>query len=217
MKRRINISYQVKPDGQKMFFAYVMEGKKQLKAKYFSVGEKRNFEEAYEEACLAYIDLVAEFNLPETDPPTIEKIMSRKHKPKVSTLGNLEEFKKLIDQAINLSSVSEVEAILKASLNHIEDTKVRKEKEAAIKHTANKKIALAILEARRNGIDMEAPNKEIAQLMKELSTVPARIKTPCKGVYVLNGERWDGTGHPPATFIRYCKENDADLEDLRIA
>ena len=87
-------------------------------------------------------------------------------------------------------------------------------------YAANRRIAQAVLDARKDGVDMLAPSEEIEAIIKFLMNNEKRNEKPQKfvGNFAIGNEKWDGKGTAPASFAKYLNENEEHtLEDLRVS
>lgn len=224
--------------------ANVLQGSKLLKQKHFSIGRDRNFDEAYDAACIAAQELAKQYKVQFTKPPKSElrdsasktRAAKRDISPAAKVppaiaasanqlmekFGNPLAFRAFIKSAVKLHGVEKIEDVLKSGLEEISSAKEALQNERKIRATANRKIAEAILSARELGVDMESPNEEVTSLINTI--IEERERKSNRGQnsfigrkYVLNGETWDGVGHAPASFAQWLNADpERSIDDLAV-
>lgn len=230
------VSYGEKPDtSQRYFQARIQQNSKSLVAKTFSIGRVRTEQEAYDEAIKALRDLEKEYKVAALKVPPMKELIesyrnrsvkqpapkvATKENPLVEKFGHAGQFRAMIIHAMKAHGVEKVRDLLNDGLRVVKEAEAEFVREAAVKLEANKKIAYAIMEARLSGIDMPAPSKEIEALIDKLTLEAATSKStkkkPVEQMYELDGERWNGVGHPPAAFIKYGQKHDGDYSGLLV-
>jgi hypothetical protein len=237
---RIEYSEKLKTN-EKYFVAKAIVNGKTLVTKTCSWGKMRTDREAYELAAKHANELGKAYNI----TPTIlsmEDILAA-YKPLkgskskalntaqsqgstavgsdalIEKFGHVLKFKALIKHAIKANGVEKTLEVLAAATALAIEHQEGMEKERKGRMDANMKMAEVIFEAQSNGINMDAPNAEIAEALEVVrarKTNIARINRSL-GEYEYNGEKWDGIGSPPASYLAYLKENeDNDIEDLLV-
>lgn len=234
--RKVILKYKHRPEvNEHNICAIVMEASKPLKQKHFSIGGKRDFDEAYKDALKAANALAKEFKVDFAAPSKEQLRSSLTEKrtprrsgvigPKVSPamvsstsqlldkFGNALAFRAFINSAVKLHGVEKIEEVLRAGLEEITAAKEALMAERRIRSSANRKIAEAILSARDLGVDMEAPNDEVAHYISIILDERERSKNRknslgSNNIYKLGDERWDGKGTAPASIIKWLDEDE---------
>ncbi|MDQ2077367.1 hypothetical protein [Marinimicrobium sp. ABcell2] len=229
----VKVSYSNKED-YRIMHAKALERGRAIKTCTFSVGKKRNEEEAYEAAVEAARELGETYEVtPEI--PSLQALKDHLQKrtgstgsdtdkpqldhPLIEKFNNLGRFRAMIKLAVKQHGLEKVKDALTTGLEYVAEAEEEVAREQRVVSEANRKIAEAILSARKSGVSMKAPNEEVESWIERLSrttTTAAKGEVP-SGVYEYNGEQWQGDGHMPASFTRYLKESDShSLEDLRV-
>lgn len=228
---KVVLGYTVKKIGsQRHFTARAVEGSKTLKTKTISIGH-RNEDEAYEELMRCAEELAKLYKCG-IQKKTKAKLMAIKPKnetpktasttaanPLVEKFGNILQFNALMKHAIKRHGIEKVDEVLQAAAAFVNEVRVEINREATVISAANRRIAQVVIDARKEGVDMAAPNEEIEAVIKILMNNEKRNEKPQKivGNFAIGNEKWDGKGTAPASFAKYLNENENhSLEDLRV-
>lgn len=247
---KVSMGYTVK-ENQRYFSTKIVEGGKVLKSKTFSIGRDRNEDEAYAATVDATKELAKKYKIKQVTIRTKADLLQLAKKdstatgakpmpiaasgitrtggdgsatnPLVERFGNLGQFKSLIKHALKLHGWKKVKEVLESGLTLIQEAEKDQMRESKVISTANRKIAEAIFAARKEGVQMPAPNSEVEELIEIISRETKRDQKAEKprmveGFYKLKDEKWDGSGQMPASFTAYLKEDEShDLLDLKVA
>lgn len=238
----ILLSYTEKKEGKgKEFIIRHTENSKVVQSKSFSVGVKRNSEQAYEEAVKvceqwgkaaginpnikSHKELISAFEAKHKSktsaPSEPKKLTSTSPNPLVEKFGNALAFAALIKHAIRVHGSEKVEEVLSAAQEIVSEAKLTEVEQRRVIDTANRRFADVIFEARNSGVDIEPPNAEVAQYLSILiskKSSPGSRNQPI-GLFRLpdGGEEWNGAGHMPPAFTKYLLENkDKEIFDLKV-
>lgn len=243
--QKVVLKYKNRPEAKEhSITASVLEGSKPIKQKHFSIGRDWDFDSAYEEGVKAATELAKQYKLVFTKPSKAElkdSVSNPRNKKSPSPgqkiapaivnstsqllekFGNVLAFRAFINGAVKLHGVEKIEEVLTSGLEEIAVAKEALINERRIRATVNRKIAEAILSARDLGVNMDAPNNEVADLIGIILDDRARKSNRKPNgyegkKYVLNGESWDGVGHAPASFAKWLNEDEnRSIEDLAVS
>src|SRR6188474_1211 len=217
------------------FLARVIQGDDCIKTKTLAWGRLRTCDEAYKCIVIEANALAKEYRC-KINIPSKETLLKSSHgkrlpkeetppnkipdeNPLITKFGNEMAFKAMIKHAIKHYGIDRVVGVLDASLALANEMKSEIKKRTSIISAANIDIARIILNTRKQGIDMPSPTKEIEAAVQWVIENDNKPKRPTKvepdATYQLQGEKWNGKGHAPASFSKFLLENeDNSLDDL---
>jgi|SRR6187431_2299153 len=241
-KLRVSLHYLA---SKKQFIAHIKQDNNSIKTKTVSHGQNKTPEDAYKEMIAAAKLLAKEYRVEFVNKTQdqlmhlagkkqarresfsksqIEKPLTKTtdENPLITKFGNEMAFKAMIKHAIKHYGIDRVVGILDASLALANEMKSEIAKRTSIISSANIDIARIILKTRQQGIDMPSPTKEIEAAVQWVIENNNKPKRPSKAepdaIYELQGEKWNGNGHAPASFSKFLLDNENNsLDDLRVS
>jgi hypothetical protein len=224
------------------FTASVSQNNKPIKTKTISHGRDRNLDTAYNDIVKEAKELAKQYRCEFITLPKAQLIERAKTwgsggksktkktiKPEkplqenalITKFGNELAFKAMIKHAIKLHGLDKVLEVLDSATTLTKNMQSDIAKQKTIVSAANIKIARVIIETRNQGVQMDAPTKEIESAIQWVMENDRKPKTPSKAepnvTYRLGKEEWNGVGHAPAGFSKYLNQNENhSLDDLRV-
>lgn len=204
---------------------------KAIKTKTVGYGSSRTIEQAYNALITAAKKLAQQYKA-DLIHKTLEQLKNHasstnnsnkkmEENPLIAKFGNEMLFKAMIKHAIKTHGTEKTSEVLKNALLLVKEVEHKQKRDQQLISTANLEMARIVLNTRKQGLDMDAPNKDIEAavqwLMDNESSVKSSRQTAPNASYMLNGEHWNGKGHAPASFAKFLRENeDKTLDDLRV-
>lgn len=227
-------------ESKKQFTARVNQNNKAIKTKTVGYGANKTIDQAYKEIYKEG-ELLAKQYKCEFIPKKKDELARKstralnrekagltpgvvhipEENPLITKFGNELAFKAMIRHAVKYHGLDKILLVLEHAMALVKDIRADRQKEINLISEANIKIARIIVETRAQGIHMTAPNKEIdaaiAWVIENDSKPKRQAKGEVNGNYELNGEKWNGFGHAPASFSKYLQQNENhSLDDLRV-
>lgn len=138
--------------------------------------------------------------------------------PLVEKFGNLMLFKATIRHAYREFGYDKVKHILDESQILLDECSAADRARLSADMKAVQTVASGLVKlAKETGFDMyeHCATPDVKRAYRRLMN-PNTAASTDNCFYILNGERWDGFGHPPASFIKWRKENNKeDYQELR--
>lgn len=130
--------------------------------------------------------------------------------------SNQLKYKAFIKQLIKLKGLQRAVEVFEEGLNLIKEIQEAALSEQRAISKANEEMARIIIQTRQSGIDMAAPNSDIEDAIRRLSS--KRVGSSMnnmEGEYEYKGEKWNGVGSMPGSYSAYLRENENHkIEDL---
>lgn len=130
--------------------------------------------------------------------------------------SNQLKFKAFLKQLIKLKGIQRTIEILEEGLALTKEMEEAALTEQRAISKANEEMAKIIMQTRASGVDIDAPNAEIEEAIRRLSSKRvAANSNNMEGDYEYKGEKWDGLGSMPGSYSAYLRENENNkIEDL---
>lgn len=231
---------------KKQVVAYVKQDNVPIKTKTIGFKRSGNFDTSYNQILIEAKKLAKDYNaefIPKTKEqlknnrigtqsknPNTEKSNQNKsnqkcivvENPLIEKFGNELLFKAMIRHAIKTHGTEKTSEVLKNALLLVQEVEHKQKRDQQLISTANLEMARIVLNTRKQGLDMDAPNKDIEAAVQWLMDNESSVKSPRQSAanasYMLNGEPWNGKGHAPASYAKFLRENeDKTLDDLRVS
>jgi hypothetical protein len=230
-KLHVRVNHSTK---KRNFIARVIQNSKTIKTKTIRYGTSKTVDETYDEIVKAAQEFAKTYKCKYIHKTKHELTYGEKSQtfkklsgnpssenPLVTKFGNELAFNAMIKHAIKLHGIDKVSEVLTNAIALTNEMKADIAKRTSAISSANIEIAHIILKTRQAGVDMDSPSKEIdvaiAWVIENDSKPKKQAKGELNGIYELQGEKWNGVGHAPASFSKYLQQNENhSLDDLRV-